>query len=166
MLADSSIHLRKVEPSDLPFLYFVENDSTQWLSSDTHNPLSQKDLRDYIESSTGDVVRDGQLRLIVESVQEETLGIVDLFDVDILNSKAAVGIYVLASARGEGVGLRTLRLLQDYAFSFLGLRQLYAVVSLANQESLSLFAKAGFQHTATLRAWVRGTDAALFQLFA
>lgn len=67
MLLSDKISLRKLEPRDLPFLYQWENDTTAWAMSDTHNPLSQKDLRDYIESSTGDIYRDGQLRLIIES---------------------------------------------------------------------------------------------------
>ena len=60
------INLRKIEPSDLPFLYQWENDATSWAEGDTHNPLSQQDLRDYIASTTGDIFRDGQLRLIIE----------------------------------------------------------------------------------------------------
>lgn len=166
MFSDDSIRLRKVEPADLPFLYAVENDDTQWLCSDTHNPLSQKDLRDYIESSTGDILRDGQLRLIVESLDAATLGVIDLFDLDILGGKAAVGIYVFPSVRRCGVGGRALGLLAEYAFNFLNLKQLYAVVPITNTHSLSLFRKAGFMQTATLKAWVRYTDAAVFQLFA
>ena len=59
------VRLRKLEPSDLPFLYRWENDAAVWADSDTHNPLSQQDLRSYIENTTGDIYRDGQLRLII-----------------------------------------------------------------------------------------------------
>ena len=61
------IKLRKIEPDDLPFLYQWENDSRAWADGANHNPLSQQDLRDYIQSTTGDIYRDGQLRLIIES---------------------------------------------------------------------------------------------------
>ena len=60
------IKLRKLEPSDLPYLYRWENDASVWAAGDTHNPLSQQDLRDYIASTTGDIYKDGQLRLIIE----------------------------------------------------------------------------------------------------
>ena len=60
------IKLRKIEPSDLPFLYQWENDAASWADGANHNPLSQQDLRDYIASTTGDIYRDGQLRLIIE----------------------------------------------------------------------------------------------------
>ena len=61
------IQLRKIEPEDLPFLYQWENDASAWADGSNHNPLSQQDLRDYIASTTGDIYRDGQLRLIIES---------------------------------------------------------------------------------------------------
>ena len=60
------MRLRKLEPYDLPFLYQWENDAAMWVDADTHNPLSQQDLRGYIESTTGDIYKDGQLRLITE----------------------------------------------------------------------------------------------------
>ena len=49
------IKLRKIEPSDLPFLYQWENDVTMWADSDTHNPLSRHDLQPIIlgDKATG-----------------------------------------------------------------------------------------------------------------
>ena len=94
------VKLRKIEPSDLPFLYQWENDATMWADSDTHNPLSRHDLHQYIENTTGDIYRDGQLRLIIEdslNPQPSTLnsqpstkimGCIDLFDFDARTSGA------------------------------------------------------------------------------
>ena len=65
------IRLRKLEPSDLPFLYLWENDASSWADGANHNPLSQQDLRDYIDSTTGDIYKDGQLRLVIESVSPQ-----------------------------------------------------------------------------------------------
>ena len=65
------IRLRKLEPSDLPFLYQWENDASSWADGSNHNPLSQRDLRDYIESTTGDIYKDGQLRLIIEEISNQ-----------------------------------------------------------------------------------------------
>ena len=62
------INLRKIEPKDLPFLYQWENDASVWADGSNHNPLSQQDLRTYIESTTGDIYKDGHLRLVIESV--------------------------------------------------------------------------------------------------
>ena len=94
--------LRKIEPSDLPFLYQWENDATMWADSDTHNPLSRHDLHQYIENTTGDIYRDGQLRLIIESSEAGIMGSIDLFDFDARNRKAAIGMYIAPEARGKG----------------------------------------------------------------
>ena len=97
------LRLRKIEPTDLPYLYQWENDARMWADSDTHNPLSQADLREYIASTTGDIYRDGQLRLMIED-EGVTLGCIDLFDFDARNRKAAIGMYIAPHARGKGVG--------------------------------------------------------------
>ena len=92
------IRLRKIEPTDLPYLYQWENDARMWADSSTHNPLSQADLREYIASSTGDIYRDGQLRLMIED-EGVTMGCIDLFDLDARNRKAAIGMYIAPHAR-------------------------------------------------------------------
>ena len=120
------LRLRKIEPTDLPYLYQWENDARMWADSDTHNPLSQADLREYIASSSGDIYRDGQLRLMIDE-DGTSMGCIDLFDFDPRNRKAAIGMYIAPHARGKGIGTQSVRLLEDYAFGFLKLRMLYAI---------------------------------------
>ncbi len=168
MFKNEHIHLRKVEPKDLPFLYIVENDDTQWKDASTHNPLSQKDLRDYIESSTGDIFRDGQLRLIIESntTPTTTIGVADLFDFNPLAGKAALGLYILPEARGKHIAEQTVHLLEEYAFSFLHLRQLYAIISVENKSCIRLFERLGYHASASLLCWDGKHDAIVFQHLA
>ena len=155
------IKLRKLEPTDLPFLYQWENDASAWADGGTHNPLSQKDLRDYIEATTGDIYRDGQLRLIIEK-EGETLGCIDLFDFDALNRKAAIGMYVSPQVRGKGVGKQALVLLEDYAFDFLNLRLLYAIIATSNEPCSSLYKQAGYQPSSPLPAWTLNSPAIIW----
>ena len=137
------IKLRKIEPSDLPFLYQWENDASSWADGANHNPLSQQDLRNYIESTTGDIYRDGQLRLIIVK-DETTLGCIDLFDFDPRNRRAAIGMYIIPEARGKGVGKEALKQLEDYAFGFLNLRLLYATIATQNIPCSTLYKNAGY----------------------
>ena len=125
------LRLRKIEPSDLPFLYQWENDATMWSDSDTHNPLSRHELRQYIESSMGDIYRDGQLRLVIDD-EGVTLGCIDLFDFDARNRKAAIGMYIAPNMRGKGFGKKSVELLLDYVFDFLKLRMVYAIIGVKN----------------------------------
>ena len=164
--------MRKIEPSDLPFLYQWENDATMWADSDTHNPLSRHDLHQYIENTTGDIYRDGQLRLIIEDSQLSTLnsqlstkivGCIDLFDFDARNRKAAIGMYIAPDTRGRGVGKQAVQLLLDYAFNFLHLRMVYAIISVNNVACSRLYEQMDFLPSSPLRAWTLEGDAILWQ---
>lgn len=174
--------LRKLEPDDLPLLYAWENDDSAWAGSDTHNPLSRQDLRAYIAATTGDIYRDGQLRLMVvrgceegsswcensilcdiHSTKGECVGCIDLFDFDARNRKAAIGLYVSPHARGQGVGHAAVQRVLRYAFEFLHLRMVYAVVSAENEPSTRLFHSVGFIPTARLRCWTLEGDAVVWQ---
>ena len=167
-----NLQLRKIEPSDLPFLYQWENDATMWADSDTHNPLSRHDLHQYIENTTGDIYRDGQLRLIIEDSQLSTLnsqlstkivGCIDLFDFDARNRKSAIGMYIAPDARGRGVGKQAVQLLLDYAFNFLHLRMVYAIISVNNVACSRLYEQMDFLPSSPLRAWTLEGDAILWQ---
>ena len=159
------LRLRKIEPSDLPFLYQWENDATMWADSDTHNPLSHHDLHQYIENTTGDIYRDGQLRLIIEESQLSTkvIGCIDLFDFDARNRKAAIGMYIAPDARGKGVGKQAVQLLLDYAFGFLHLRMVYAIISVHNIACSHIYELKGFTPSSPLANWTLEGDAILWQ---
>ena len=176
------IKLRKIEPSDLPFLYQWENDATMWADSDTHNPLSRHDLHQYIENTTSDIYRDGQLRLIIEDSQlsnnrsskcetrtfnsqlsTKIVGCIDLFDFDARNRKAAIGMYISPDARGKGVGKQAVQLLEDYAFGFLHLRMLYAIISVHNTPCSHVYEQMGYSPSSLLKDWTLEGDAILWQ---
>ena len=157
------LKLRKIEPSDLPFLYQWENDATMWADSDTHNPLSRHDLHQYIENTTGDIYRDGQLRLIIESSEAGIMGSIDLFDFDARNRKAAIGMYIAPEARGKGVGKQAVEQLLDYAFGFLHLRMIYAIISVHNHPCSRIYEQMGFIPSSPLKDWTIEGDALLWQ---
>jgi diamine N-acetyltransferase len=164
----SNIQLRKLEPSDLPFLYQWENDASVWADGSNHNPLSQQDLRDYIASTTGDIYRDGQLRLIIEEANNQqptakvTLGCLDLFDFDPRNRRAAIGMYIAPEYRGKGVGHEALKQLENYAFGYLNLRVLYAVITTNNVACSALYKAAGYHPSSPLPAWTLESDAVIW----
>lgn len=155
------IKLRKIEPTDLPFLYLWENDASAWADGTNHNPLSQQDLREYIKSTTGDIYRDGQLRLVITE-DDATLGCIDLFDFDPRNRRAAIGQYVAPEFRGKGVGRKALEQLETYVFRHLNLRVLYAVIASSNTACSALYEKAGYIPSSPLQAWTLESDAVVW----
>ena len=155
------ISLRKIEPSDLPFLYRWENDAAVWSDGANHNPLSQQDLREYISSTTGDIYKDGQLRLII-CQENSTIGCIDLFDFDPRNGRAAIGMYIAPEYRGQGIGREAVRLLEEYAFGFLHLRLIYAVIATRNEVCSALYRNAGYTASSVLPSWTLESDVVLW----
>ena len=177
-LTNPMIALRKIEPTDLPFLYQWENDASAWADGANHNPLSQHDLREYISSTTGDIYKDGQLRLVIQSLSEAvfeqsglsslspqgglTIGCVDLFDFDPRNRRAALGMYIASEHRGKGVGHEALAKIEEYAFDFLHLRCLYAVIAQNNTACAAIFEHAGYIPSSPLKNWTLESDAVMW----
>ena len=168
------MRLRAVEISDLPLLYRWENDASAWADSDTHNPLSHNLLREYIESTTGDLYKDGQLRLVIEDEscnEPHIVGCADLFDLDARSGKAAIGLYISPEERCKGYSRLAMQKLMPYAFDFLGLKQIYAIIMTDNAPCLALFRSLGFEESAVLKKWVRTAkdkyvDVVVLQCFA
>lgn len=155
------ITLRKIEPTDLPFLYQWENDASAWADGSNHNPLSQQDLRDYIATTTGDIYRDGQLRLMIMQ-DGVTVGCADLFDLDIRNRRAAIGLYIAPEYRGHGLGAQAMDQLEQYAFGFLHLRLIYAVVAETNLACQKIYEGRNYMCSSALRYWTLDSSALIY----
>ncbi|MGB7394560.1 MAG: GNAT family protein [Pricia sp.] len=85
----------------------------------------------------------------------EPLGLIDLFDFDPKNRRTGLGIIVLEKEnRNRGIGSETIRLLTEYAFSVLDLRQVYANVIEGNSASVHLFEKLGFERAGVKKDWI------------
>jgi len=155
------ISLRKIEPEDLPFLYQWENDAAAWADGANHNPLSQQDLRDYIANTTGDIYKDSQLRLII-TANSASIGCVDLFDVDLRNGRAAIGMYIAPEFRGKGYGKEAVEALEEYAFGYLNLRTLYAVISEKNMACRAIYESLNYCPSSPLGGWTLEGNALIY----
>jgi RimJ/RimL family protein N-acetyltransferase len=89
---------------------------------------------------------------------DELAGDALLWDIDLHNRYAHVGLILLPRVRGRGFGTEALELLSGYAFDVLGLHRLQ-LETLADNVAMTRSAqKAGYRQEATLRetAWVMG----------
>lgn len=162
--------LRALEPEDLQALYQLENDPAMQACTSSPGFLSHEVLRQYIRSQAGqNAFETGQLRLAIcrKDNPHQLIGTVDLFDISATDRRAEVGIAVLPPYRRGGVARTALSLLRDFAYTHLGLHQLYALTTAANVASCALFLGAGYEHTATLKSWFykaqKYDDALVFQ---
>ena len=148
------IILRAIEPEDLDQLYHIENDVELWNVGNTNVPYSRYLLHEYVATCKCDIYTDRQVRMMVENLDGEVVGVADLVNFDPANSRAEVGIIVLNAYRRQGYGTAMLRALADYAQRILHLHQLYAYVDCENQASLNLFKKAGYTVCAKIGDWL------------
>lgn len=154
-LKGEHIYLRALEPKDLDFLYELENDISIWEISGTTTPYSKQVLQLYLDNAHRDIYDVKQLRLCICTNTDEVIGLVDLFDFDPKNNRAGIGIVILTpDDRDKGSGSESVRVLMDYAFSTLSLRQLYANVVEDNLTSIHLFEKLGFEKVGVKKDWI------------
>lgn len=154
-LKGTTTYLRALEPSDLQFLYLLENDTKIWEISGTVTPYSKKVLQLYLDNAHRDIYDVKQLRLCICTKDDKTVGLVDIFDFDPKNLRAGLGIVVLdEKERGKGVGEEALEIVIEYAFSTLNLHQLYANILQSNTLSKRLFERLGFEEIGIKKDWV------------
>ena len=153
------VHLRAVEPTDLPLLYEWENDTDNWEVSHTMEPYSKALLEKFIETSAQGLYGNRQQRLmVVENSTNETIGAIDIFDFDPQNQRAGIGILVDKKHRHNGYGLEAVELTKKYLFETVKLHQIYCNIMINNPFSLKLFQKAGFEICGVKKDWIRTKD--------
>lgn len=154
-LNGTKVNLRALEPSDLNFIYEVENNVDVWEISHTQTPYSKFLIKQYLENAHQDIFEAKQLRLVIcESKTLQPIGLIDLFEYDPKNNRCGIGILIQEkSDRKKGMGSEALQLLLDYAFYHLNLRQIFANIDRENLVSLKLFEKFGFEKIGIKKQW-------------
>ena len=155
----STIRLRAVEPEDIDLMYRWENDSEVWRVSGTLVPFSRHTLQRFLDEQQYDLLQTRQQRLIIETTAGEAVGALDLFELDLLNSHAGIGILIHATEhRQKGYATDAVETICRYAREVLGLHQLWCQVGATNEASRALFARCGFIETGRRRDWHRIPD--------
>lgn len=165
----SRVTLRAMEPDDLLFLYEMENDMDIWKVGGNNVPYSRKMLASYIESSSGDIYTDKQVRFMVDNENGDTIGMVDLFDFSPRHLRAELGIVVKSDFRQQGYSGAIVRKVLDYARQVIGMHQIYAIVPVGNVASAKMLKSVGFQQSTVLKDWLSDGEgylnAQFFQIF-
>lgn len=170
MLSNPVVTLRALEPSDLEFLYQIENNSSIWHVSGTTTPYSKYILKQYLQNSHLDIYQAQQLRLaIVCNTTNLVVGLVDLFDFSPKDKRAGVGIVISNDEfKQKGYAKNALQIVINYCFKVLDLHQIYANIEQDNLPSLNLFNQLNFELVGIKKQWnKRGNiyiDEGLYQL--
>ena len=165
-LSYGKITLRPLEPEDIDLLYEWENNLEIWEASNTKTPFSKYILAQYIKESAKDIYETKQLRLVIQNKTGEAVGAVDLFDFDPYHMRAGIGILIHKTEnRNQGYASDALIAIFGYATEVLGLKQLFANISVKNVASIHLFEKEGFVKSGIKKNWIKtlqGWDDELF----
>ncbi|MCY1719593.1 GNAT family N-acetyltransferase [Prolixibacteraceae bacterium Z1-6] len=150
------ITLRPLEPEDIDLLYKWENNLEIWKVSNTKTPFSKHILAHYLMESAKDIYETKQLRLIIQNEDLEVVGAVDIFDFEPYHQRAGVGILIHDKKnRNKGYASDALQALSNYALEVLGLKQLYANITVDNTNSIQLFEKSGFEKSGVKKDWIK-----------
>ncbi|MBS3769901.1 MAG: GNAT family protein [Bacteroidales bacterium] len=171
ILEERDIKLRAIEPSDADLIYRWENDSSVWHAGNTIEPFSRHIINQYVQTAHLDLFQTKQLRLMIDlksgmGESAETIGSVDLFEIDSYHQKAGIGILIHKEKnRNKGYAGQALDVMIKYAFGVLLLHQLYCNIDEDNEPSLNLFRKKGFQVTGNKKDWIRTKNGWKNELF-
>jgi len=147
-----NIILRALEPSDLEWLFRLENDESLWHLSDTNQPFSKYILEQYIQNAKLDIYEAKQMRLVIEA-ENSAVGLIDLFDFDPFHKRVGIGIILIKEYQNRGFGTEALQLIVSFCFEYLKIHSLFANIAFNNLPSLKLFQSLDFQITGTKKEW-------------
>ena len=155
-LFSEKIFLRALEPSDVELLYQWENDPEIWKISQTLTPYSKYTLKQFVDSAKEDIFSAKQVRFMINLMHtKQTVGILDVFDIDFFNSRAGIGILIDKNYRNQEIGAEAVELAIKYLFGTLIFHQVYCNVLSTNSISMKLFEKCGFSIVGIKKEWVK-----------
>lgn len=162
------IHLRAPEPSDVDSIFLWENDPGMFEVLPNDAPLSRFQIWEYVQNYKANPFEARELRLMIHSTElDRAVGYLDIFQLDTVNRRAGVAIYIYEDNRRCGYARAAFDALEKYAEHTLALHSLWAVVAVDNEASRSLFDSCGFKPSGRLRSWIRRrgryVDALVFQ---
>jgi diamine N-acetyltransferase len=152
MIAHGSVYLRSAEREDVPrFVSWMNDYSTSRtlsLRAPLSIPLEERWFEQMIESQG----RDGYFFVACLVADGRPIGTTGLFELDLVNGSAALGISIGAAAdRGQGHGSDMLRALLEWAFGFLRLERVWLDVYEMNPGARRVYERVGFVHEGVLR---------------
>lgn len=170
---DNELTIRRCERTDVDVVYRWENDP---LLADTNSliePLAHFQARKLVASGNSELITNGFLLLMAELSAEKskhTIGMLQVYNYDFFNKRAAVGVVVDTQYQQKGYGERLLKMLVKFLVNEYDVHHIYAEIIPSNVASVRCFEKANFKHTATLPQWIKRknsfSDLLIYSCFA
>ena len=139
--------------SDFDDLLSWENDLKNNQYTDVPVFYTPSQIEDFLNSDH-DLLLQNQIRFIIE-LNSSAVGCIDLYDYDVVNSRAGVGIYVDSNFRNKGIASKSLELLKSISIEKYLISNLYADIMSGNRSSIKIFEKANFIKNGIKSNWIR-----------
>ena len=139
--------------SDFDDLLSWENDLKNNQYTDLPVFYTPSQIEDFLNSDH-DLLLQNQIRYIIE-LNSSAVGCIDLYDYDMVNSRAGVGIYVDSNFRSKGIASKSLELLKSISIEKYLIFNLYADIMSGNKSSIKIFEKANFIKNGIKSNWIR-----------
>ena len=162
-----NVTLRRPKLLDLDQLLLWENNLDNSLYSDNPIFYTKEQIEQFLTSDQ-DIFLDWKIRFMIDS-SDSPIGCVDLFEYDMVNSRAGVGIFIDEKFRNMGFGTKALSLLKSICMKDYFILNLHVNILYTNKESIQLFERAGFTKNGVKENWIRTENSMLdvwfFQCF-
>ena len=152
-----AVTLRTRTERDLDALYAITSDLETWEERNPGRPAPPTREAWQARLAEREAEASGNLSFVID-VDGEAVGTVGVFGIDEVARHGEVGIALVPSARGKGIGTETMTQILEFAFVRGNLRRLHLEVIASNVGAIRAYEKAGFVVEGRQRehAWVRG----------
>ena len=152
LIAHGSVYLRAAERDDIPRFVAWLNDYRTSRTLALRAPLSIPMEETWFDGMVADQGKSGYLFTACLVADDRPIGNVGLFDLDLVNGGAGLGIMVGDPGdRGRGHGTDMLEALVGFGFASLRLERIWLDVYDFNPGARRVYERVGFQHEGVLR---------------
>jgi RimJ/RimL family protein N-acetyltransferase len=152
MIVSGQVFLRPAERDDLPLFVRWFDDARTSRTLSAVAPMSLAMEEDWFERTVVSQGRDGYHFVICRLEDDRPLGTIGLFELDLRNGSAGLGISIGDPAdTGRGHGTDAMRALLGWAFDMLRLERIWLDVYAFNPRARLVYERLGFVHEGTLR---------------
>lgn len=152
IIAHGSVFLRAAERDDIPRFVAWLNDHRTSRTLALWAPLSIPMEEAWFERMVADQGKGGYLFTACLLADDRPIGNVGLFDLDLVNGSAGLGIMIGAPGdRGLGHGTDMLEALVGFGFASLRLERIWLDVYDFNPGARRVYERVGFQHEGVMR---------------
>jgi RimJ/RimL family protein N-acetyltransferase len=145
MIADGSVYLRPAEREDIPLFVRWFNDYATSRTLGLRSPMSIAMEEQWFERAVADQGKTGYHFVACLRADDRPIGTIGLFDLDLNNGSAGLGISVGETAdRGRGHGTAMLRAMLGWAFAHLRLERVWLEVYDFNPGARRVYQRVGF----------------------